>query len=546
MKMSSSTARRPLSGSRPVTRGAVLLGLAHPQERVAVGVLLRRRPGSPGLPSLEELCAEPFRQPLSHEELTRLHGADPADVKAVEAFAETHGLDVVGHNLAHRMVHLAGPAALVSEAFGVQLIHVLHRCAVHRTHPGPIHLPEDLLPVVRGVLGLDTRPAARPQIRMLAAHPLTGPFTPTEMAELYDFPPDATGAGESIAVLELGGGYRRQDLADYYRRLGVPMPRIINVSVAGAGNQPGCRPTEADSEVTFDLEMVGSLAPGADIAVYFAPNTTYAFVLALAQAVHDSRRRHSVISISWAESEEAWALMEIAALNDLLWEAAVLGITVCAASGDHGSSAESPPSDGWAHVEFPASSPFALACGGTMLLRGEGRSVAGEVVWNEQTPGAWWASGGGASAVFPVPPYQTQRGIETLSVNPGSQPGRGLPDVAGVAGGYVMELFGQLTVGSGTSAVAPLVAALVARLNQKLGRRLGFLQPALYRIGGGAGFRDVVQGNNATAPWVGGYVAGPGWDACTGWGSPNGRELLAALAALAAPPKPEGKKRRTA
>jgi kumamolisin len=131
-------------------------------------------------------------------------------------------------------------------------------------------------------------------------------------------------------------------------------------------------------------------------------------------------------------------------------------------------------------------------------------------------------------------------------VNPGHQLGRGVPDVAGNAGGYLMELCGQLTTVFGTSAVAPLVAALVARLNQTLDRRLGFLHPALYRIGGtAAGFRNIVQGNNATAPWVGGYVAGPGWDACTGWGSPNGRELLAALAALAEP-KPERKTREPA
>src|SRR4029077_1475769 len=232
-----------------------------------------------------------------------------------------------------------------------------------------------------------------------------------EIAEFYDFPPDATGAGESIAVLELGGGYRRQDLVDYFQRLGVPPPRITNASVAGAGNQPGLWPTEPDSEVTLDLEMVGALAPGADITVYFSFNTNLGFILALAQAVHDSRRRHSVISISWAESEESWAPMEIAAMNDLLWEAAVLGITVCVASGDHGSSSESPPSDGWAHVEFPASSPFALACGGTTLLRREGQPIAGEVVWHQWSGGAWWASGGGASTAFPVPPYQARAGI---------------------------------------------------------------------------------------------------------------------------------------
>ncbi|HYO16627.1 MAG TPA: S53 family peptidase [Thermoanaerobaculia bacterium] len=540
--MSSSTIRKPLLGSEPVTQGSVLIGLPHPQERIAVGVLLRRRPDSPGLPSLEELCAEPFRAPLSHEELTRRHGADPADVKAVEAFAEAHGLDVVGHDLAHRLVHLAGPGALVANAFGVQLIHVAHPRGLHRTHLGRIHLPENLLPIIKGVLGLDTRPAARPHVQVGGQPSTPRLFTPPEVAELYEFP-DVTGEGQSIAVIELGGGYWRQDLADYVQRLGVPMPRITNVSVAGAGNQPVYPPGDAEAEVALDLEVVGSVAPGADITVYFAANTNYAFLLALAQAVHDSRRRHSVISISWAEAEAYWQPMVVEAMNEILWEAAVLGITICVASGDQGSSGENPPSDGWAHVKFPPSSPFALACGGT-LLRADGRSIAAEVVWHE---GAW-SSGGGASDVFPVPPYQQQTGIEIPSINPGSKSGRGVPDLAGNAAfesPYVIELGGQLTATGGTSAVAPLMAALVARLNQKLGRRLGFLHPALYQIGRtAAAFRDIVQGNNATAPWVGGYVARPGWDACTGWGSPNGRQLLAALETLAEPPKSEGKKRR--
>ena len=536
--MSSSSVCMPLAGSEPVTRGASYLGVPHPRERITVGVRLRRRRDSPGLPSLAELSAEPFRKPLRREEFTALHGADPADVATVEAFAADHGLDLVGHDLAHRMVHLAGPAALVARMFGVRLIYVAHARGAHRTHIGPIHLPEKLLPLVQGVFGLDTRPAARPHVR--AAWPAASfgwpnaprPFWPSEVAELYEFPPDADGQGESIAILELGGGYQPQDLVNYFQRIGVPLPRITNVSVGGAGNQPGFPPTPSDTEVSLDVEMVGALAPGAEIAVYFAPNTSYGFIQMLAQAVHDPRRDVSVISISWAETERSWRPMDVEAMNEVLWEAAALGVTVCVSSGDYGSSSENPPTDGWANVEFPSSSPFALACGGT-LLQAAGQTVASEVVWHEGTG----ASGGGASAVFPVPPYQEQAGIETRSVNPDYQAGRGIPDVAGNAAqssGYLIEVSGRLSPIGGTSAVAPLIAALVARLNQKLGRRLGFLHPALYQIGNAGGaLADIVEGNNATAAWVGGYAAAPGWDACTGWGSPNGLGLLKALAEMA-------------
>jgi len=528
--MSSSTVYRPLPGSEPVTRDCVAIGVPHPQERIEVGVLLRRRPSSPGLPSLEQLCARPSREPLSREKFAALHGADPADVASVEAFAESHGLDVVGHDLGHRMVRLSGSADRLGRVFGVHLIHVAHARGAHRTHAGAIHVPEELLPLVQGVFGLDNRPVAHRHACAQAASPGTAarPFSPREVAELYEFPPDTTGEGQSIAILELGGGYQRQELVSYFQRLGVPMPHITSVSVGGAGNQPGTPPTMSDVEVCLDVEIVGAIAPGADITVYFAPNTNYAFIQMLTQAVHDSRRNHSVISISWAEVEKNWRPMDLETMNETLKEAAVLGITVCVSSGDYGSSSENPPSDGWAHVEFPASSPFALACGGTLLLAQE-KAIADEVAWHEGKS----ASGGGASAVFPVPPYQQQAGIEVRSVNPDHQVGRGLPDVAGnaaQASGYLVEVAGHVVPIGGTSAVAPLWAALVARLNQQLGRRLGFLHPALYQIGNAHGaLRDVVAGDNATAAWVGGYAAAPGWDACTGWGSPNGQALAAAL-----------------
>ncbi|MCG8461066.1 MAG: S8 family serine peptidase, partial [Holophagales bacterium] len=275
-------------------------------------------------------------------------------------------------------------------------------------------------------------------------------------------------------------------------------------------------------------EVLGTLAPEAEITVYFAPNTNDGFLRALLQAIHDPHRDHSVISISWAERESSWSPMELEAMNQALHDAAALGITVCVSSGDQGASGQRSADDGWAHVEFPASSPFALACGGTRLIAAGDRIVA-ESVWHD-TSGA---SGGGVSAHFPVPPYQQAAGVDPGSVNPGCRPGRGVPDVAGnadQASGYWIGVHGQLVPIGGTSAAAPLWAALVARLNEALGRRLGFATPAFYRLGDHVGaFRDIVEGNNANAAWVGGYAAGPGWDACSGWGSPDGEGLLAAL-----------------
>jgi kumamolisin len=215
-------------------------------------------------------------------------------------------------------------------------------------------------------------------------------------------------------------------------------------------------------------------------------------------------------------------------MNQAFHDAAALGVTICSAAGDNGSS--DGVNDGSVHVDFPASSPYVLACGGTKL-QGSGQTISSEVVWNEQNNGA---TGGGVSTVFSLPDYQTNAGVPALAGNGGNK-GRGVPDIAGNADpvtGYEVLVDGQSFVIGGTSAVAPLWAGLVAIFNQQLGRPVGFLNPALYQIGQkGGSFRDITSGNNDTSG-SGSYTSGPGWDACTGWGSPNGVNLLQALQAM--------------
>lgn len=172
------------------------------------------------------------------------------------------------------------------------------------------------------------------------------------------------------------------------------------------------------------------------------------------------------------------------------------------------------------HVDFPASSPSVLGCGGTKLLASNGK-ISSEVAWNETVIDEG-ATGGGVSTVFALPTWQTHAGVPKA---PSNFIGRGVPDVAGNADpvtGYEILVDGQSEVVGGTSAVAPLWAALIARLNQQLGKSLGYANPLLYGTKGN-GFHDITQGNN------GAYQAKLGWDACTGLGSPNGSAMLAAL-----------------
>jgi len=212
------------------------------------------------------------------------------------------------------------------------------------------------------------------------------------------------------------------------------------------------------------------------------------------------------------------------ALDEACQAAAALGVTITVASGDNGSS--DGLTDGANHTDFPASSPHVLACGGTKLVAAGG-AIASEVVWNEDASGEG-ATGGGVSNVFPLPTWQSTSNVPAPTVAGG---GRGVPDVSGDAdpeSGYQVLVDGQGSVIGGTSAVAPLWAGLITLANKHNGGTAGFINPALYAAGANA-CRDITDGNN------GAFSAGPGWDACTGLGSPVGAGVIAAVAPVTAP-----------
>jgi len=508
------------------------------------------------------------RQTLSREDFAARYGADPADFAKVEAFAHDHGLAVSAANAGQRTIRLKGSAAGLSEAFGVELRHYTKSGAPsYRGRTGSIYIPKDLKDIILGVHGLDNRPVAKRHSRWRGPVTTAAPKAPKaktatkkkaapakhkqaadpsvtapQVAALYHFPAGLTGQGQSIALIELndvdntgkptGAGYQTSDLAAYFKGLGIAAPTVVAVSVDGGANVPGPDPG-SDGEVTLDIEVAGSVAPGATIAVYFAPNTTDGFIDAVNQAVHDAVRKPSVISISWGGPEDPGGQVDqqfTQGLNQAIQDAAQLGVTICCAAGDDGS--PDMPLKGWdgkPHADFPSSSPFALACGGTKLSVTNG-AIASEVVWNEgQKAGA---GGGGVSNLFTLPSYQASAKVPKA---PNGSAGRGVPDVSGNADpdtGYRIFLAGTQQVIGGTSAVAPLIAGLIALINQSLaqktaGTTAGFLNPLLYGSAAAA-FRDITVGNNDIYGKLKGlYAAGPGWDACSGLGVPDGTKLLA-------------------
>ncbi|HEX3683446.1 MAG TPA: S53 family peptidase [Bryobacteraceae bacterium] len=483
-------------------------------ETVRVTVVLRRKNevSDPGTEGLEE---------LSREEFASRHGADPAQIQIVEKFAHHFGLTVVESNAAKRRVVLSGPASAMAKAFGTELTAYQSESGRFRGRSGALTIPEELGNAVMAVVGLDTRPVAKPHFRKAATGGGGGTFTAPQVAAAYNFPADVNGSGQTIGIVELGGGYTASDLQTYFSGLGITEPTVTAVSVDGGENSPG---SAADAEVELDIEVAGSVASGAAIAVYFAPNTDQGFIDAVTDAVHDTTNHPTVISISWGGPEDQWTAQSQTALNAALEDGAVLGITITVAAGDNGSS--DGETDGQLHVDFPASSPYVLACGGTKL-QASGGTISSEVVWNE-TAKREGATGGGVSSVFALPGYQNSAGVP-------AQPqtgfaGRGVPDVAGNADpetGYQIVVDGQSTVVGGTSAVAPLWAGLIALFNQSLGKNTGYINASLYALPE-SDYHDITSGNNDDSG-LGYYSAGAGWDACTGLGSPDGAAILSAL-----------------
>jgi len=506
-------AKVPLPGSQRHPIGT-RVGPAQQNAVIEVSIILKPK---------EAVAIPPTGGPfLTREEFADRYSADAAAIEKVKEFAQANGLTVTAVSPVRRTVKLSGTVGQMARAFSVQLEHYTHNSHTYRARTGSVALPAELADSIEAVLGLDNRPQAKAHFRVLGhvnrARAANISYTPVQVAQIYQFPTGVDGTGQAIGIIELGGGYSATDLKNYFASIKVKQPKVTAVLVDGATNSP-TNANSADGEVLLDIEVAGALAPGASIVVYFAPNTDQGFQDALTTAIHDATHKPSVISISWGGPESTWTAAAMTAFDSAAQGAAALGVTICAASGDDGSS--DGVTDGKNHVDFPASSPHILACGGTSLRTSSGNQPV-ETVWNDGAQGG--ATGGGYSVQFSLPSWQA-----SAKVKPPSGGGRGVPDVAGDADpatGYKVLVDGQSLVIGGTSAVAPLWSGLIALLNQKLGKPLGLLQPSIYALPASDGaFHDITSGSN------GSFSATTGWDATTGLGTPEGANLAKALGA---------------
>ncbi len=502
--------RVPLKGSTrkafDASRASEFASRAVDEEPITVSVVLA--PKAPIDPNVR----------MTREEFATRHGADESAHELLREFAEEFGLTVTTPAERGRCtVHLSGSRAALEKAFGVSLQSYTTAAGRFRVREGEVMIPEELAPHIVAVLGLDNRPQAKPHFRVATPRATNVSYTPVQIAQLYGFPANASAAGQTIGLLELGGGFQQSDITDYFQGLGIAAPTVTAVSVDGGTNSPG-DPNGADGEVMLDIEVSGAVAPGSKIAVYFAPNTDQGFIDAVTTAVHDTKNKPSVLSISWGGPESSWTEQAVTALDQACQAAASVGVTITVACGDDGST--DGVSGGGNHVDFPASSPHVLACGGTKLVA-KGTVISSETVWNELAANEG-ATGGGVSTLFALPSWQANSNVPAP---PSSSGGRGVPDVSADADpstGYTVRVDGQTSTIGGTSAVAPLWAGLIALANAANGKDAGFVNPTLYTDPNS--FRDITSGNN------GAFSARPGWDACTGLGSPKGAAIVSALA----------------
>lgn len=529
--------RRPGSSAK-------ILAPAKGTETFTVTIVLRRRPDGPAVPDHSYYRDTPpsERQRLSKDEFARTYGADQADIDKVTAFVTGQGLKVLETHPERRTMVVSGTVDQFSKALKVTLNNYEHQVErtragdptteTYRGRDGFIHVPADLAQIIVGIFGLDNRRVTK---RNMADPPATAPIPVKKVTNLYDFPSNLA-AGQSIAIFS-EGGYLASDISANF---GGSPPVVVDVSV----DAPNLG--FADPETTQDIFIAASAAPGATIGVYFTTFDQKGWVDLITRVVHPDAGDPvcSVLSSSFyvSNGDDASTLLAegisigwLTAVSAAFEDAAIQSVTVCIASGDTG--AQSKVGDGRAHVQYPASDPWVLSVGGTTVGHIVG-STFEEYAWNDSfTFGGFTgsgATGGGVSDLFPQPAYQVDAHVPP-SVNDGHH-GRGVPDVSANASpnsGYPIILGGtpSLFPANGTSASAPLWAGLTAVLNAALDENVGFVNPVLYALGSSV-FRDIVSEPGATDnsfAGVKGYPVTPGWDACTGWGSPKGTLMLRGL-----------------
>jgi hypothetical protein len=539
---------------------------------------------------------------LSSEDYAEMYGASQADLDAVISFATSHGLTVLKSHAGRRTVDVSGTAAQMNAAFGIQLNRYesprperkrrgkasaedeLHSTHIHRGYDGEVHIPRDLAGIVTAVIGLDNRALGGPGASS-GDPPNSNPLPVPTVAGLYNFP-NSGAADQVFGVIAPSdpvgtsnarlSGYLANDINNLY------FPNLLNANyrtapaslndinlTVGTNTYTNSTATVQNItaatlgntangfalEVTQDISTAATIAQGAAVNVYFTEITEQGLLVCLNRILlpeGESQPTVVTCSFNFFGTDTPGSIGDVSnsgsaafQMSSLFQELAALGIGVFIIAQDRGSN--DGDKDGRTHVDYPGSDPWVTCVGGTVIgnIKTGPPVTFDEVVWSNagsatQVGGFGGATGGGASENFPIPAYQTNAGITSITDSNGNKSTkRFIPDIAamvsyGGSGSNDWFRINGLTYNfTGTSCACPLLAGLYAVLRSAFGIPLGFFNPTIYQIGSSV-CNDITSGNNdpadgSNAPF---YTAAAGWDPCTGWGSIDGTKLLNGIAAL--------------
>ena len=535
----------PTAAAHLVSRGTLP---STRQLNLALGLPLRDEAGLTNLLARVSDPASPeYRHYLTPEEFAARFGPTEADYAAVVHFAEVNGLTVTARHANRLLLDVRGPVAGIQRAF-----HFTLRTYQHPTEDREFYAPDaepsvDAALPLADISGLDNYARPHPgAVRMDSAHavPQTGTgsapggyYRGKDFSAAYLPGVTLTGAGQVVGLLQFDG-YYQSDITAYQTAAGLPAVPVEPVLLDGFDGTPTTGPNSGNIEVSLDIEMTMSMAPGLTEILVFegGPNGLQNDVLNAMASSNQVKQ----FSCSWT-----WPSGPSATTDNIFKLMALQGQSFFTASGDSDAFTVGATSangvDNLNLVRAPSSCPYITTVGGTTLTTtGPGGAWSSETVWNKGLyNGSYVGSSGGVSSYYTIPSWQT--GV-SMAANGGSASFRNIPDVAMTADNvYVLYGGGSSTSVGGTSCAAPLWAGLAALINQQATAAgcgpIGFVNPAIYAIGQSniysATFHDITVGNNYSSASPSLYAATAGYDLCTGWGTPAGQALIDALAGTA-------------
>ena len=529
----------------PAAARTAWLGRLAPDQALdlAIGLPLRNRSA---LSNLLEQIYDPthpnYRRYLAPAEFLERFGPDESAYQKLALFAAASGLTVRGTHANRLLLDVSGSVSDIEKAFQITLRTYQHPLEKRTFYAPDVEPSVDPGLEVLDISGLNNYDRPHPLSVMKASNQTAGARPsagsgPSGNYMGYDFRGaylpgvSLTGAGQVVGLVQFDG-YYASDITAYETQAGLPNVPLQNVLLDGFNGVPTTGTSSGVGEVSLDIEMAISMAPGLSKVIVYegGPNGIPNDVLN--RMASDNLAKQ--LSCSWG-----WSGGPLSTTDQIFQQMAAQGQSFFLASGD---SDAYPPGaiDNASLQNAPSDNPYATVVGGTTLTTsGPGGAWVAETVWNwGLQSGSYVGSSGGTSSSYSIPTWQ--QGL-SMTANKGSTTKRNIPDVA-LTADNVWVLYGNGKSGSfgGTSCAAPLWAGLIALANQQAtsvgNAPVGFVNPALYAIGKGAnynaGFHDITTGNNTNTSSANLYFAVAGYDLCTGWGTPNGSNLINTLAPI--------------